>query len=401
MLVRSVSTSTWRLHRQLYVSSRRSPANMAVEPVSRLLMPLRPGQIDEDGPLWSTIKRQLYRSEVSHVKRLVGESLIQQNRVMWDEMSSLRHILVDFQEQNDELSESLKTQVAFCGSQHRDLLRRQSHLILQDVASQAESCGHVLDDLLPELKDAQLRQFIMAKDSRRSSSKSSMDGFTPPQTPSTRPSSASGCSTPEPLAGGIPVLPLGRHLSIDELGTVAEGVREALEAEHQSLLAIIGEQMEHLEAEADRRATTKSRLRCGEPSTAKLQQFVHKLQDLAVSPTLRTLTLASGDASASPASPICGGSNVRRLQALIASKRRGSPRDSAIAGSLRAVPELDTSSASTIACSVSPNGVASAALLSRSPACTTPSGKSIDPFFDDPLFAAAVEAVNGDGSILA
>mmetsp|Transcript_72469 Transcript_72469/g.132685 ORF Transcript_72469/g.132685 Transcript_72469/m.132685 type:complete len:373 (+) Transcript_72469:137-1255(+) len=372
---------------------------MAAEPSSRLLQPVLLGREYEEGPLWSTIKRQLYRSEVAHVKRLVGESLIQQNRVMWDEINSLRQILTDFQEQNEELSERVKSQVQFCGSQHRDLLRRQSHMILQDVRAQAESSGHVLDDLLPELReDDQLRQFIMAKD-KRSGSKGSVDGFTPPQTPSTRPSSASGCSTPEPLAGAMPVLPLGRHLSVDELGTVAAGVREALDAEHLSLLAIIGEQMEHLEAEADQRASTKNRLARGEPSTAKLQQFVHKLQDLAVSPTLRTLTLANTDGSASPPSPtpIAGGSNVRRLQALIASRRLRSPPGGSGVGSLGAVPEQGGSPVSLMAGPRSPGGYPSGIaapppLCPTSPSCT-PSGKSMDPFFDDPLFAAAVSQV--------
>merc|ERR1719486_1576604 len=84
----------------------------------------------QEGPLWSTVKRQLYRSEVSHVKRLVGEALIQKNRLMWDELASLKQILMDFQHQNDELSDGLKQQVLFCGSQHRDLLRRQSQMVL-------------------------------------------------------------------------------------------------------------------------------------------------------------------------------------------------------------------------------------------------------------------------------
>lgn len=366
---------------------------MAVDPSSRLLQPLLLGREHEEGPLWSTIKRQLYRSEVAHVKRLAGESLIQQNRVLWDEMNSLRQILLDFQQQNDELSETLKSQVQFCGSQHRDLLRRQSHMILQDVRTQAESCGHVLDDLLPELKDdSQLREFIMAKD-KRSGSKGSLDGLTPPQTPSTRPSSASGCSTPEPLSSGMPVLPLGRHLGVDDLGTVAAGIREALEAEHNSLLAIIGEQMQHLEAEAEHHASTKSRIRRGEPSTQKLQQFVHKLQDLAVSPTLRTLTLANADGYGSPPTPtpITGGSNVRRIQALIASRRRGSPPGASGVGSLGAVPEQDGSATSMVAGPTSPSALAGLTQLSQTSPSRTPSGKSIDPFFDDPLFAAAVE----------
>merc|ERR1719343_791190 len=90
-----------------------------------------PGGPEEEGPLWNSIKKQLYRSEVSHIKRLVGDSLIQQNRVMWDEIASLKQILSDFQEQNDELSESTQKQVLFCSSQHRDLLRRQAQIMME------------------------------------------------------------------------------------------------------------------------------------------------------------------------------------------------------------------------------------------------------------------------------
>lgn len=291
---------------------------------------------DEEGPLWNQIKRQLYRSEVTHIKRLVGDSLIQQNRVMWDELASLRQILVDFQEQNDELSDNKRQQVMFCSSQHRDLLRRQAQIIMEDVQSQAEACGHVLEDLVPEFRNENLRDFVSKEEGKRS--RFEMDGSgckpTPPMTPSTRPSSSggvSGCSTPDI---GLPQLPLGRPLGFDELGSVAEGIREALEAEQEALLVNIGEQMQWFEAEDSRRLETASATK--EPSTAELQQLVHKLQDLAVNPSLRMLahtghpssptgSLAAGASDpvdfAIP-QPIGGGASVRRLKALIAQRRK-------------------------------------------------------------------------------
>jgi len=83
---------------------------------------------------------------------------------------------------------------------------------------------------------------------------------------------------------------LGRALNLEELAQVAEGIREALQSEHESLLSAIGEQMEHLECEADHQANAIGRLKGGEPSTAQLQQFVHKLQEVASSSTLPTTT---------------------------------------------------------------------------------------------------------------
>mmetsp|Transcript_58437 Transcript_58437/g.187667 ORF Transcript_58437/g.187667 Transcript_58437/m.187667 type:complete len:366 (+) Transcript_58437:92-1189(+) len=346
--------------------------------------PLRPaamGLESEEGPLWNSIRKQLYKSEVSHVKRLVGDSQIQQNKLLWNELTSLRQILADFQEQNDERSESLKQQVRFCGTQHRDLLRRQAQIILEDVRSQAESCGHVLEDLIHELRDHRWREFLLCKDSSHNNSKSELR-FSPPATPSTRPSSSSGvsgCSTPEPLTG-LPPLPLGRQLGVDELSGVAEGIREALEAEQEALLAAIGEQIQRLEAEDARRVESAR----GEPSTVELQEFVHKLQDLAVSPSLRTLSLTGppspgnskaldlGGEGLCPPMPISGGANVRRLKALIAQRRLASPPPHQALG---AVPEVaDAIPAPTLAALV---GVPVNGCTGAKPA--------FDPFFDDPF----------------
>lgn len=345
---------------------------------------------DQDGPLWRTLRKQLYRSEVTHIKRLVGEELIQQNKIMWDELTSLRQILTDFQEQNDELSESLKKQVQLCGTQHRELLKRQAQIILEDVGSQAMASGHAIEDLVPELRDPHMAEFFFSK-ARAPAAKSDAALPTPPQTPSTRPPSScglSGCSTPDP-ATGVPPLPLGRALGVDELSGVAEGIREALESEQEMLLAAIGEQMQQLEAEDARRVDSVSY--GSGPSTAQLQHFVHRLQDLSMSPSLRTLSItgpsspcfsfsagypavesasstmrgADGGDAMQP-SPISGGASVKRLQALIAHRRRQSVPEAPAA--LRAVPEFYDMAPET------PVTVASGA-----------GKKVIDPFFDDPF----------------
>lgn len=321
-----------------------------------VLRPSSAGLEAEEGPLWHTIKRQLYKPEVSHIKRIVGEPLIQQNKLMWEEIASLRAMLADFQEQNEQLAKGLKQHIDFRDTQHRDLLRRQAQIILEDLRSQASSCGYGLQDLVPELKNERLRDYIfktkemsVSKDLNRSGS---LCLSSPPATPSTRPpSSVGGYSnpgyssigfggygagdysrsfTPEPFpltpcSGGKQLsLPLGQPLGPDAMQEVALGIREALEAEQASLLAAINEEMQRLEAEEERRSE-RSMAVSSEPSTAELQQFLHRLQDIVVSPGMRALTLVAAhscDCSPAEAVPIAGGSNVRRLQALISQRRK-------------------------------------------------------------------------------
>jgi len=291
----------------------------------------------EDGPLWDTIKRQLYKSEVSYIKRLVGETLIYQNRVMWDEATNLHQIISDFERRNAEAKEGAKQQqVQWCSSQQRDLLRRQIKIIADDLRAQVEASGHVLEDVVPEFRDQVLVEFLAgegpstqnAKDEPHSQSTSPTCRYQPPRTPSTRPST--GCSTPD-LTSLPPSLRLGRPLGVDEMGRVADGIREALEAEQESLYAAIAEQTQRFEAEHTRRASCKAFVE-QKPSITDLQQLVRKLQEIVVAPTLRTLAMTGGGGSNCPGDaddsdvispqPISGGASVRRLKALIAQRRR-------------------------------------------------------------------------------
>lgn len=360
----------------------------------------------EEGPLWNTVRKQLYKSEVSHVKKLVGESLIQQNKLMWSELAALRQMLADFQEQNESLSASLKQQVQFRGTQHRDLLRRQVRIILDDLRSQAQACGHILEDFVPELRDQQLRDFLFAGSFESANCEGSKAFcMSVPTTPSTtfssRPSSASGlsvCSGPDPVTGVVS-LPLGRRLDVDELSGVAEGIREALEAEQQSLHAAIGEEIQCLEAEDARRAESK---RTTGPSTTQLQELVHRLQDITISPALRALTLTGPPSPPSPCRPakqadygypevaeagpattplpISGGAHVRRLQAFITQRRRLAASASlASLGALGALGAVPESPGTTVAPSLA-DFVGTTA--------KTPAGQkkpNFDPFFDDPF----------------
>ncbi|CAE8612631.1 unnamed protein product [Polarella glacialis] len=293
----------------------------------------------ENGPLWNTIKSQLYEPEVSYIKRLVGASLIQQNRLMFDEIASLRQMLADFKEQNDELATGLKRQADFRDTQHRDLLRQQAQIILEDLRSQAAAIGYTLEDLVPDLRKEQLRDFVFNRDKDLGQSGAGCCS-SPPATPSTRPpSSLCGFNTcrslvpparsPTPSGSGLPAgLPLGQPLGPEALGEVVAGIREALEAENVSLLLVISEEMQQLEAQDLVRSSFGGRAARGEPTTAELQQFLHRLQDIVVSPGLRALSLTTScnsvDFAPGPirAAPITGGASVKRLQALIFSRRQ-------------------------------------------------------------------------------
>lgn len=333
----------------------------------------------EHGALWNTIRKQLYKSEVAYIKRLVGEGLIQQNKLMWDELNSLKQMLSDLQDQNEELSRNLKPQMNLHDAQHRELLRRQAQIMLEDLQSQAKLCGHALEDLVPDLRNPKLVG-LLHKDSL--TQVPALQRLTPPATPSTRPSTSSGysCGSPEPSLGW-PTVSLGRQLGLEELESFADGIKEALEAENAALLVAIGEQMQLLEVETDRRAETVGRKPVfGEPSTAEFQQFVHRLQELMVSPSLRALVLAGplpqGEAGqTSPLSdrfapegpePILGGANVRRLKALISQRRRLNPLTREAQDE---VPEegRHLSSSTPLSCNIA---------VGKRP---------FDPFFDDPF----------------
>eukprot|EP00930_Biecheleria_cincta_P044904 TRINITY_DN30937_c0_g1_i1.p1 TRINITY_DN30937_c0_g1~~TRINITY_DN30937_c0_g1_i1.p1 ORF type:complete len:338 (-),score=65.03 TRINITY_DN30937_c0_g1_i1:210-1223(-) len=330
----------------------------------------------EEGPLWDSIKRQLYKPEVSLVKRLVGDQLIQQNRLMWAEISSLRQMLSEYQERNDKLCQGKKQQVNFCDTQHRDLLKKQAQIILEDLNTQAHSLGHVLEDLVPELRSTELREFVLGDASIGLSKSKSSDllGPSPPATPSTRPSTASGysisCSTPDLFKSmaSMTSLPMGSPLGAEDIDAVAEGIREALEAEQASLLAAIGEEMQRLEAEDARRVDMESRAARGEPSTASLQQFLHRLQDISISPHLRSLALTAGVPQGEPQA-VQGGASVRRLQALISQRRNlAANQTKALGPVLEAPAEVQPVEPWSLS-SVTPSGYA----------------RGFDPFFDDPF----------------
>jgi len=345
---------------------------------------------DEEGPLWNTIRERLYKPEVTHIKRLVGKDLIQQNRALWDEVSCLRQIMAEFQQQNDVLCHSRQQQAQLFATPHRDLLRRQVQILCEDVRSQAALCGQAPEDLLPELKDKGLRDFIVGPGGSERANHVSLRP-SPPATPSTRPPSScggvSGCTTPD--AGGMPRLPLGRPLRISELDGVAEGIREAIEEQNATLLSLIGEQMQQFEAEDTRRAQASRAGGSSEPSTSDLQQLARKLQDIVASPSLRSLavtsamTLGDGGCAENVAAgngdfllqrPITGGSHVRRLKALIAQRRQSVGADGPLV-TLGAPPQAKLVESASEAGSL--------AILSTNANVVAKPG--FDPFFDDPF----------------
>eukprot|EP00438_Fugacium_kawagutii_P033931 Skav230280 [mRNA] locus=scaffold2091:128976:133175:+ [translate_table: standard] len=115
---------------------------------------------------------QLYKPEVKMIKRLVGHELIQQNRLMWDEISSLRQMLAEFRDQNDELCKGRRQHADLCDTQHRELLKRQAHLLLNDLRAKASGCGHALEDrpsldMVPEFRGSEIYRYLIKEDQHR------------------------------------------------------------------------------------------------------------------------------------------------------------------------------------------------------------------------------------------
>ncbi|CAJ1409442.1 unnamed protein product [Effrenium voratum] len=301
-----------------------------------------------DGPLWNIIKQQLYKPEVKLIKRLVGHQLIQQNKLMWDEIFSLRQMLAEFRDQNDQLCEGRRQHADLCDTQHRELLKRQAQILLEDLRSQTGTCGYGLEDMVPELKDCKVRGYLQEEGAK----------CQPPQTPSTRPSTASTWNSSSDLQSLASLPSMGQPLGLDDMDEVAANIREALETERQWLLASIAEEYERLAGEEQRRASALSAR--GEPSTAELQKFLHRLQEISKSPSLRTLSLAQPE----PVAPL-GGANVRRLQALITRRRQNASLKSLEEAKNIApkVPEVAMFSGYTVG----------------------PDNREFDPFFGDPL----------------
>lgn len=285
------------------------------------------------------------------MKKIAGEALIRQNRVAWEELKSLRQMLADFQQQNDELAVGIRNSEQVCGSQHRELLRRQAKLLLESVQARVEACGRTLEDILPDQEDRTLCQHLLGAPEHPPKTPSGCLP-SPPATPSTRPSTSSGRSSCTPEPPGLPPASLGRALGYEEITEVGAGIREALEAEHAALMVAISEQTDLLEAEASRRATEVGRMRRA-PSTAALQQFAHKLQEVLVSPGLHTLECTAdvekrtaanhtGEAcSPSHVADALGGASARRLKALIVQRRRDHQSQPAL---LCTVPEFGANS---------------------------------------------------------
>eukprot|EP00929_Paragymnodinium_shiwhaense_P102975 TRINITY_DN6623_c0_g1_i1.p1 TRINITY_DN6623_c0_g1~~TRINITY_DN6623_c0_g1_i1.p1 ORF type:complete len:407 (+),score=54.45 TRINITY_DN6623_c0_g1_i1:81-1223(+) len=343
--------------------------------------------------LWFELRQQLYKSEVSHMKRLVGEGLIRQNATLREELSSLRQMLSAIRQEIEGLAASLMQQDGFLRSKHRDLLERQIQLMLDNLRDRVEACGGSLDDLLPELRTPKFQAYRQSGLKSRTGTcriTEEMSKGLAPSTPSTRRSSAasSRCSTPD-LAGSLSGAPLvvGRALGVDELVYVSSIIREALLEEQAALQLAVGQVVDQLEAEAQHRGVVGRKLRMDdELSTAELQQFTHRIQELAQSPTLKTLGIMKATSSPhsvtgpegvdldelppAPLPPLPGAASINRLRALIAQRRSEAAPHTP---SLNAVPEV---SDSNIRQPLSATGGYNA---------LCPPSAPFDPFFDDPF----------------
>lgn len=324
---------------------------------------------DDDGPLWNSVKLQLYKPEVSHVKRLVGEQLIQSNATMWAELMSLREIVTDFRQEQEMPLRSASQQRPH---QHRELLRRQIHKLLEEphMLTLSAHGGPQLEELVPELLDPRISEFLY------SGSFASTLGL--PDTPSAHPSSSCGsnastcstsCSTPEP--GRTPLLTLGRALKVSELEAVAAGIRAELETEHNALAAAIAVEMRLFDsAEASRSGNGA----LGLPSADELQGLVHKLQGL-IADKFATNAVSHPNCGShtddSKTFHIVGCASIHRLKALIA-RRREEPAS-----------QPSTPKADKLGYPILPlKSVEEESLRSSQ---ITPISATFDPFFDDPF----------------
>eukprot|EP00746_Dinoflagellata_sp_MGD_P001990 gnl/MRDRNA2_/MRDRNA2_103815_c0_seq1.p1 gnl/MRDRNA2_/MRDRNA2_103815_c0~~gnl/MRDRNA2_/MRDRNA2_103815_c0_seq1.p1 ORF type:complete len:343 (-),score=62.86 gnl/MRDRNA2_/MRDRNA2_103815_c0_seq1:183-1211(-) len=336
---------------------------------------------DAESSLWSNIRQQLYRSEVPHVKRIVGERRIRRNKIAWRELISLRQILADFETQNDELVQGHELRAKLVECPHRNLLEQQARILLKDLEQQCHASGRADFEIFDNETDRVLRSYILERSptpscSSPTRSPSRLSNCSGPTTPSTRPSSAC-LSRSSGASEDVPCFAKGEPLSLTELQAVAARISEALDEEHLALLAAIEEQNLLLEAEASHQSSAVLRAKA-EPSTAELKRFVHRLQELCTSPGLQALAAAHyalGNESpygTNHAAPATGkhvlGSNgtVRKLRSLIEQTR-----------------QAGLAAEEVVMTSPEPSKV-----TDRAPAALFSAAKcagSLDPFFDDPF----------------
>lgn len=333
-----------------------------------------------ESSLWASIRQQFYRSEVPHVKRLVSEHRIRRNKVAWQELVSLRQILADFECQNDELVQGHELRAKLCACPHRNLLEQQARILLKDLQQQCRTSGRNDLAIFDNESDRVLRAYILEGSSTSEGlaspvrSPSRLSNCSGPTTPSTRPSSA--CfSRSSGASEDVPCFAIGEPLSLAELQAVAARISEALDEEHESLLAAIEEQNLLLEAEASHQSTAVLRAKA-EPSIAELKRFVHRLQELCTSPGLQALAAAhhaltgdQGSAARPSGGHVLGSTGaVQKLRFLIEKTRQAAEEVT--------VPLPEPSMV------MAPD---------RAPAPLFPTLKSrmdsgnIDPFFDDPF----------------
>jgi hypothetical protein len=293
-------------------------------------------------------------------------------------------MLKDFQDQNDALSETAEKTAAehekLFQNPQRDLLKQQARLLIDDIQRQEATGGKSLQDLLANQQDRHTAEFVLGKnieDQSGSRSPSGLGMWTPSTRPSTRSTSRPSTGASEDRVGGQPFA-LGRQLGTTELQTVANGIREALQEEHEALLSAIEEQNHLLEAEACVQAQAYRRARVNdEPSTADIRQLVHKLQSIISSPGFQVTSM---NLPRRPEGSFCGGGRVRMLQTLIQQSRR----EAAEADALDEEPESPPTSPVAVALGTKTfqrNQPTSDAATVTTPAAT----RILDPFFDDPF----------------
>ncbi|TMW69398.1 hypothetical protein Poli38472_001554 [Pythium oligandrum] len=204
--------------------------------------------------LWEELTPLIRPSEAEELRRAIGTRLIEDNAVLQQELSALVEMLSEFQQQTDSVRDALlKRRPRLPEPPGRALLLDKLKLLANDLReSQVES--------LPSTKEQELLQYVLTTDALQS------HVLEPPSTPRIadlaitprdgivlRPGTSSGrrpgtASSSRPVSRGSTVSAAStastilespevrQRLNVEEIDSIREDVRDALEEEQQQLM---------------------------------------------------------------------------------------------------------------------------------------------------------------------
>eukprot|EP00618_Florenciella_parvula_P008367 CAMPEP_0119540164 /NCGR_PEP_ID=MMETSP1344-20130328/52126_1 /TAXON_ID=236787 /ORGANISM="Florenciella parvula, Strain CCMP2471" /LENGTH=278 /DNA_ID=CAMNT_0007583787 /DNA_START=159 /DNA_END=991 /DNA_ORIENTATION=- len=234
--------------------------------------------------LWVQISSWLKPQEIEEVRRAIGNTVIDRNEDLIQEVAALSDILDDFREQNNlvinEKRKSAKARKALLGSgAERQLLEQQIRLLLTDLSAKNQrgsptgggggGGGGGVD------RDSKVYQYVMGPGVKGGSSSASNTARSTarPDSSCSRRSARSAPDSLESLAG---------NLNADGIDRVLEAVRGLFRDEERSLKDEVEEIMALLEDEDADRSRALAEADAPVPSNKELREFGAKLQKDAV-----------------------------------------------------------------------------------------------------------------------